>query len=111
MTLPITFRLDDSPNESSDNAGTSTTDLGEVGSEQDGTQVVRVLMNENGHLLVGNDPVDHSNLTDAVSQRLKTEDARAALVYADGAPSDRVAAAEASLRDLDLQGIRVERVE
>lgn len=118
MSLPVTFRLDDVSNNgsdgSNDDAATSSatpkTDSGRLLFEKAGIQVVRVLMNEEGDLLLGDERVDVSNLTDAVRRRITKDAARTALLYADGAPTDRVAA-EASLRALDLQKLHVRKVE
>jgi hypothetical protein len=62
-------------------------------------------------LLLGDDPLEVSTLTDAVRRHTARDAARAALIYADGAPADRVAAAEARLRALDLQKVTVRKVE
>lgn len=111
MAVPVTFRPDDGSDESSDDAATSsatpTTGSGDFVFEKAGNQIVRVLMNEGGDLLLGDEPT----LTDAVRQRVTKDAARAALLYADGAPPDRVAAAEAGLRALDLQKVYVQKVE
>ncbi|WP_118841007.1 M56 family metallopeptidase [Salinibacter ruber] len=115
MSLPVTFRLDDGSdgeaNESGDDATTSSA-ASEANSggrlfEKAGIQRVRVLMNEEGRLLIGDEPVEMSSLTDAVRQRITADAARAALIYADGAPGDRIDAAEASLRALDLQMVYI----
>ncbi|MBB4090650.1 M56 family metallopeptidase [Salinibacter ruber] len=115
MSLPVTFRLDDGSdgeaNESGDDATTSSA-ASEANSggrlfEKAGIQLVRVLMNEEGRLLIGDEPVEMSSLTDAVRQRITADAARAALIYADGAPGDRIDAAEASLRALDLQMVYI----
>ena len=111
MSLPVTFRLDGESDGSTGDAATSETDPHGRLFEKAGIQVVRVLMNEEGDLLLDGEPVEVSNLTDAVRQRLTEDAARAALLYADGAPTDRVAAAEARLRALDLQKVQVRRVE
>jgi len=111
MSLPVTFRLDDESDGSTGDAATSETDPHGRLFEKAGIQVVRVLMNEEGDLLLDGEPVEVSNLTDAVRQRLTEDAARAALLYADGAPTDRVAAAEARLRALDLQKVHVRKVE
>ncbi|MCS3858880.1 TonB family protein [Salinibacter ruber] len=115
MSLPVTFRLDDGSdgeaNEFGDDATTSSA-ASEANSggrlfEKAGIQLVRVLMNEEGRLLIGDEPVEMSSLTDAVRQRITADAARAALIYADGAPGDRIDAAEASLRALDLQMVYI----
>ncbi|MCS4037044.1 M56 family metallopeptidase [Salinibacter ruber] len=115
MSLPVTFRLDDGSdgeaNESGDDATTSSA-ASEANSggrlfEKAGIQRVRVLMNEEGRLLIDDEPVEMSSLTDAVRQRITADAARAALIYADGAPGDRIDAAEASLRALDLQMVYI----
>lgn len=119
MSLPVTFRLDDGPTDGSDGSSDDATGSGATpkpgtGSllfEKAGIQSVRVLMNEEGDLLLDDEPVEPSNLTDAVRQRITEDAARAVLLYADGAPTDRVAAAEASLRALDLQKVYVRKVE
>jgi TonB family protein len=119
MTVPVTFRLDDEPENgstgSSKSAGTSSqttkNDAGGRLFEKAGIQVVRVLLNEEGDLLIGDDLVEFANLTDAVRQRITQDAARVALLYADGAPTDRVDAAEATLRALDLQRVHVQKVE
>ena len=119
MTVPVTFRLDDEPENgsagSSESAGTSSetpkNDAGGRLFEKAGIQMVRVLINEKGDLLIDGDLVEMTNLTDAVRQRIKQDAARAALLYADGAPTDRVDAAEATLRALDLQHVHVQKVE
>jgi TonB family protein len=111
MSLPVTFRLDDGSNErsdgSDDDAATSGTDSNGRLFDKAGIQVVRVLMNEEGDLLLDDERVEMSNLTDAVRQRITKDAARAALIYTKGAPSDRVDAAEASLKALDLQMVYI----
>jgi len=118
MSVPVTFRLDEPENDpvgSSESAGTSgarpKTDSGGRLFEKAGIQVVRVLMNEEGDLLIDDEPVVGSNLTDAVRQRLTQDAARATLLYADGAPTERVDAAEAKLRALNFQKVYVQKVE
>jgi len=115
MSLPVTFRLDNGPHGesagSSDGSSTSSasSEAESEGrfTEEPGIQVVRVLMNEEGNLLLNDEPVEMSNLTDAVRRRITTDDARAALIYADGAPGDRIDAAETRLRALDLQMVYI----
>ncbi len=112
MSLPVTFRLDDGSNGESDgSSATSGTDPGGRLVEKAGIQVIRVLMNEEGDLLLDDEPVEMSNLTEAVRQRITKDAARAALIYASGAPSDRVDAAEASLKALDLQMVYAKAAE
>ncbi|MEF8940973.1 MAG: TonB family protein, partial [Salinivenus sp.] len=115
MALPVTFRLDGGADESNDDAAPSSAtpapDSGGRLFEKAGIQVVRVLMNEEGDLLLDDEPVDESALTDAVRQRITKDAARAALLHADGAPTDRVDAVEARLRALDLQKVYVQKVE
>jgi TonB family protein len=112
MALPVTFRLDNESDGSSDDAGaTSKTDSGGTLFEKAGIQVVRVLMNEDGNLLVDDEPVDFNNLAAAVRQHITQDAARAALLHADGAPTGRVDAVEARLRALDLQKVYVQTVE
>jgi len=79
--------------------------------EKGGTQVARVLINVNGDLLVGDEPVDVSTLTDAIRRRVTDGVPHATLLYADGAPADHVAAAEARLRALDFQKVTVRKGE
>jgi TonB family protein len=114
MTLPVTFRLDNESQGSSDDTDPSgappKTDSGDTLFEKAGIQLVRVLMNEDGNLLVDDEPVDFSNLAAAVRQRITRDAARAALLYAEGAPADRVAEAEATLRTLDVQKVHVQEV-
>ena len=114
MSLPVTFRLPDASGEAVGSGGDATasspsskTDAGGRLFEKAGIQVVRVLMNERGRLLIDDDRVEMSSLTDAVHRRLTTDSARAALIYADGAPGDRIDAAESRLRALDLQMVYV----
>jgi hypothetical protein len=64
-------------------------------------------MNEEGGLLLDDEPVEMSNLTDAVRRHITADAARAALIYADGAPGDRIDAAEARLKALDLQMVYI----
>jgi len=64
-----------------------------------------------GDLLVGNEPVEVSTLTDAIRRRVADGVPLATLLYADGAPADRVAAAEARLRALDFQKVTVRKGE
>lgn len=119
MSLPVTFRLDDGSNGESDGSSddaatsgtTSETDSGGRLVEKAGIQVVRVFMNEEGNLLLDDERVGLSNLADAVRQRITKDAARAALIYANGAPSDRVDAAEASLKALDLQMVYIKPAE
>lgn len=119
MSLPVTFRLDDGSNGESDGSSddaatsgtTSETDSGGRLVEKAGIQVVRIFMNEEGNLLLDDERVGLSNLADAVRQRITKDAARAALIYATGAPSDRVDAAEASLKALDLQMVYIKPAE
>ena len=123
MTLPVTFALPDS-NATSANSPTPSGaqrrfDAPGNGSESDRAAVatsevpqgVRVLMNVQGDLLLDREPVDLNNLADAVRRHTAGDAARAALIYADGAPADRVAEAEATLRTLDVQKVHVQEVE
>ena len=115
MALPVTFRLDNESHGSGDKTGPSgaapKSDSGGTLFEKAGIQVVRVLMNEDGNLLVDDEPVDFGNLAAAVRQHITQDAARAALLYAKGAPADRVAEAEATLRALDVQKVHVQEVE
>ena len=115
MALPVTFRLDSDSHDSSDETGPSgaapKSDSGGTLFEKAGIQVVRVLMNEDGNLLVDDEPADFSNLAARVRQHITQDAARAALLYARGAPADRVAEAEATLRALDVQKVHVQEVE
>jgi TonB family protein len=122
MTLPVTFRLDDPYDDTGDASRNATGDasspsaspkLTSGGSifEKAGIQVVRVRMSQNGDLHVGDEPVEISRLSDAVRQRITRDAARAALLYADGAPSDRLDAAKARLQSLNLQKVYVQKVE
>ncbi|MFB6247814.1 MAG: TonB family protein [Salinibacter sp.] len=115
MDVPVTFRLDnksDGPSDDADaSSATSKTDSGGTLFDKAGIQVVRVLMNEDGSLLVDDQPVDFSNLATTVRQHITQDAARAALLYARGAPADRVAEAEAALRALDVQKVHVQEVE
>ena len=115
MSLPVTFRLPDASGGAVKGSGgnatasspSSKTEADGRLFEKAGIQVVRVLMNERGRLLIDDDRVEMSSLTDAVHRRLTTDSARAALIYADGAPGDRIDAAESRLRALDLQMVYV----
>jgi len=119
MSFPITFRLPDEPSHAP-----NTTNEGAVSSgfppntesggrlfEKAGIQLVRVLMNVDGNLLLDGERVTVAGLTDAVRRRITKDAARAALLYADGAPADRVAAAKARLNALALQNVYVKKVE
>ncbi len=115
MSLPVTFRLPNASGGAVNGSGSdatasspsSRTDASGHLFEKAGIQRVRVLMNEEGRLLIDDEPVEMSSLTDAVRQRITADVARAALIYADGAPGDRVDAAEARLRALDLQMVYI----
>ena len=115
MSLPVTFRLDNGPHgESAGSRNGSSTSSASSEAESEGRfteepdiQVVRVLMNEEGNLLLDDEPVEMSNLTDAVRRHITADAARAALIYADGAPGDRIDAAEARLKALDLQMVYI----
>jgi len=119
MSLPVTFRLDDGSTEGSgepsDDATTSgappETESGDLLFEKAGIQGVRVLMNEEGTLLLDDERVEASHLTDAVRERITEDAARVVLLYADGAPTDRVSDAEARLKALDLQKVYVRKIE
>jgi len=111
MSLPVTFRLDGGSDDGSGDATASGTDSEDSIFEKAGVQVVRVLMNKEGNLLLDNEPVEISNLADAVRRHITTDAARAVLLHHDGAPADRVAAAEANLRAPELQKVYVRRVE
>ena len=119
MSLPVTFRLDDGSESGSGGSGDDTaassasseTDSDGLLFQKAGIQVVRVLMNEEGTLLLDDERVEISNLSNQVRQHITKDAARAVLLHADGAPTDRVAAAEASLRALDLQKVYVRKVE
>ena len=117
MKLPITFKMEAGanvgqlpPTKDSEARPSSESDAEATLFEKAGIQVVRVLMNENGDLLLDGERVDMSTLPDAVRQRITKDAARAALVSADGAPADRVNAAEARLTTLDLQKVYVQKV-
>jgi len=105
MTLPVTFAL---PDEESSSTTSRSRDLNY---ENTGTQGIRVLMNEDGNLLVDGEPVAVSNVAAAVRQHIPQDAARAALLYAEGAPADRVAEVEATLRTLDVRKVHVQEVE
>gem|GEM_PF-1118095 len=115
MSLPVTFRLPNgsggavngSGSDATASSPSSRTDASGRLLEKAGIQRVRVLMNEEGRLLIDDEPVEMSSLTDAVRQRITADAARAALIYADGAPGDRIDAAEARLRALDLQMVYI----
>jgi len=115
MSLPVTFRLPDASGGAVNGSGgdatasspSSKTDAGGRLFEKAGIQLVRVLMNEEGRLLLDDEPVEMSNLTDAVRRHITADAARAALIYADGAPGDRIDAAEARLKALDLQMVYI----
>jgi TonB family protein len=119
MSLPVTFRLGNGSNgdlnKSGDDATASSAaseaDAGGRLFEKAGIQLVRVLMNEEGRLLLGDKPVELSNLADAVRERITKDAARAALIYDGGAPSDRIDAAEARLKSLDLQMVYIKPAE
>lgn len=103
MSLPVTFRLDDGSSRESDASGGHLF-------EKAGIQLVRVLMNEEGDLLLGDERVEISNLADAVRQHITKDAARVALLHADGAPTDRIADAKARLSGLNLQKVYVQKV-
>ncbi|PSQ60564.1 MAG: energy transducer TonB [Bacteroidetes bacterium QH_10_64_19] len=112
MSLPVTFRLDGGPRDESDeSSATSETNSGGLLFEKAGIQVVRVLVNAEGDLLLDDEQVKASNLTDAVRQRITKDAARAVLLHDDAAPTDRVAAAKSNLSALDLQEVYIKRVE
>jgi len=112
MSLPVTFRLDDgSSGEPEGSSATSETDSGGRLAEKADIQVVRVLMNKEGDLLLDDEPVEMSNLTDAVRRHITKDAARAVLLHDDDAPTDGVAEAEANLKALDLQKVYVRKVE
>jgi TonB family protein len=112
MSFPVTFRLDDGSNQKPETSSDgSETESGGRLFEKAGIQLIRVLMNVEGDLLLDDEPIDGSNLTSAVRQRITKDAARVVLFYADGAPTDRVAAAEARLRSLDVQNVYVKKVE
>ncbi|MFB6279557.1 MAG: TonB family protein, partial [Salinibacter sp.] len=111
MSLPVTFRLDNGSNDGSDGSNaTSETNSGGLLFEKAGIQVVRVLMNAEGDLLLDDKRVELSNLTDAVRQRITEDPARAVLLHDDAVPTDRVAAAKSNLSALDLQKVYVRTV-
>jgi len=115
MVLPVTFRHDDESPERSDGTSgdaagaTSTSNSDDLLFEKAGIQNLRIRMNEEGTLLIDDEQIGIPTLTDAVQQRITENAARAALLYADGAPTDRVAAAEAKLRTLNLQRLDVRK--
>ena len=108
MSLPVTFRLG---GEASGEAASSGADSDGRLFEKAGIQLVQVFMNEEGSLLLDDEPVEMSNLSDAVRQHITKDAARAALVFAEGAPSDRIDAAEDQLRALDLQMVYIKPAE
>ena len=115
MSLPVTFRLPDASGGAAKGSGgdatasspSSKTKAGGRLFEKAGIQLVRVLMNEEGRLLLDDEPVEMSNLTDAVRRHITADAARAALIYADGAPGGRIDAAEARLKALDFQMVYI----
>jgi len=119
MSLPVTFRLNDESPPASDRPDDDAasfgvapeTDSGGRLFEKAGIQMVRVLMNVEGDLLLDDKPVKIANLSDVVRQHITKDAARATLLYADGAPTDRVAAVEARLRALNLQKVYLKKVE
>jgi TonB family protein len=119
MSLPVTFRLDDGSESGSGGSGDDTaassasseTDSDGLLFQKAGIQVVRVLMNKEGTLLLDDERVKISNLSNQVRQHITKDAARAVLLHADGTPADRVTAAEASLKALDLQKVYVRKVE
>ena len=119
MSLPVTFRLPNASGGAAKGSGddatasspSSKTEAGGRLFEKAGIQRVRVLMNKKGHLLLDDEPVGMPNLTDAVRRHITTDAARAALIYADGAPGDRIDAAEARLKALDLQMVYIKPAE
>jgi TonB family protein len=109
MSLPVTFRLDDASSPAS-GAAPDPASGGRL-FEKAGIQIVRVLINEDGHLLLDGERVGGSDLPEAVRRHITKDAARAVLLHADGAPADRIAAAEARLRSLELQNVYVRTAE
>jgi len=108
MLISLTFRITDG---SEDTNAMTTTSAGSLLFEKDGIQVVRVLMNEKGDLLLGSKLIELSKLGDAVQQRIIRHTAQASFLFADGAPTDQVHAAKSILRALDLRKVHARKVE
>lgn len=122
MTLPITFRLNDrSPGPASSDAdvGASTTEsdpsagvrtTSSPGSSESlfqkaGIQILKVLINADGDVLLGRKPVEVSTLASVAKQQITRDAARAVLIPDANAPPKTVEAVRAQLQQLPLQEI------
>lgn len=124
MTLPITFRLNDNGSSDQSSFGSDATESGSAPNrsaaavrstpnsessenlfQKAGIQILKVLINANGDILLGRDPVDISSLASAVEQRITQDAARAVLIPDANAPQETVEAVQAQLRQAPLQKI------
>jgi len=117
MTMPVTFRLDGSSGSTSDgtsgtssstgtaSAATSSAQSGETLFEKAGIQILKVLVNQQGDLLLGDEPVAISNLADAAREKIRKDAVRAVIIPDADAPAETVRSVQAQLRTLSLQKV------
>ena len=122
MTLPITFQLNDrSPGPASSDADVGASTPGSDPSagvrttsspgssvslfQKAGIQILKVLINADGDVLLGRKPVEVSTLASVAKEQISRDAARAVLIPDANAPPKTVEAVQAQLQQLPLQEI------
>jgi TonB family protein len=123
MTLPVTFRLDetsDGASSAASSAGTSSAGTSSAGTasraasspgtnetlfEKAGIQVLKILINRQGDILLNDEPVAVSGLADAAREKIRKDAVRAVIIPDADAPSETIRSVEAQLSTLSLQKV------
>jgi TonB family protein len=118
MTMPITFRLDGKTDDNSDggsSAATSAPGTAPVSPsaprtdeslfEKAGIQVLKVLVNQQGDILLDDEPVALSNLARAMKEEIHSDAARAVIIPDADAPPETVRSIRNQLNTLALQKV------
>lgn len=128
MTLPVTFRLDETSDEApsdASSAGTSSAGTSSAGTSSAGTaptaasspgtnetlfekagiQILKVLINRQGDVLLNDEPVAVSGLADAAREKIRKDAVRAVIIPDADAPTEAIRSVEAQLSALSLQKV------
>jgi TonB family protein len=118
MTLPVTFRLDGASDETASDRSSATTSSAGTASraasssetdetlfEKAGIQVLKVLVNRQGDILLNDEPVALSGLADAAREKIRKDAVRAVIIPDADAPPETIRSVEAQLHTLSLQKV------
>jgi len=108
MTLPVTFRLNGaSTNENGPQSAALRSAPSDGGRlfDKAGIQILEVLINMDGDVLLNREPVSVSNLAEAARKEIQKDAARAFIIPDENAPPEAVQSVEAQLRTLSLQKV------